>query len=138
MVLPHVTHSRTVFHGEFSPTLGHSMMEQSSTVSPRSSWPTWRRPWLSASTTVRTTLESSSTSTSTSTLPSRSTEVPRHTVRRAPWISDRAFDRVVRLVPTSCCTAAASSKQRMRRKRRAGFGCGCGCGGRSGRHRGGG
>ncbi len=29
-------------------------------------------------------------------------EVLRHTVRQAPWVSDSAFDRVVRQVSTSC------------------------------------
>ncbi len=29
-------------------------------------------------------------------------EVLRHTIRQAPWVSDRAFDRVARHVSTSC------------------------------------
>jgi hypothetical protein len=29
-------------------------------------------------------------------------EILRHTVQQAPWVSDRAFDRVVRQVSTSC------------------------------------
>jgi hypothetical protein len=47
-------------------------------------------------------------------------EVLRHTVQQAPWVSDRAFDRVVQQVSTSCgrfqaaCALEASRRLRLR------------------------